>query len=162
MHIAGHEAQTICGAEDRIDLNYESPADFESAPQLNLQGQDLDLESYYTLILSNPDDMIPVGPIIHYMVGNIKGSVFVEGDFSTADTIFDFFAPNPPKVGGHAYHYCYLVYKQAGVEDFADVAAMSTERFPVQQVADDHDLTLLTSNYFSAIKGSKSFDSIMQ
>ena len=29
---------------------------------------------YYTIVLSNPDDSIPVGPIVHQMIGNVKGS----------------------------------------------------------------------------------------
>ena len=31
-------------------------------------------DDYYTIVLSNSDDSIAIGPLIHQMIGNIKGS----------------------------------------------------------------------------------------
>merc|ERR1740123_235548 len=159
VHVDGHEAECICGAEDDVPLVYVQPRDFTIAPTVALAGQDLDLESYYTLILSNPDDFLidgrhhlpVIGPIIHEFVGNIKGSAFVEGDLSYADNVIPWYAPHP--VGAHEVaHFCYLVYKQEQLEDYADVAEMDETLFPVRDVAERHNLTLLTSNYYAASK----------
>ena len=104
----------------------------------------------YAFFLSNPDRIIPVGPIIHNAVGNIKGSDFKAGNLANSDVIFDFFKPNPP-IPALNFHYCYVVFEQSnGVIDFDDVKTMETERFPLSEVAENHGLTLVTSNYFVA------------
>ena len=99
VHVDDHQAECICGAEDDVDLVYVQPRDFSQAPTTRLVGHDLDLESYYTLILSNSDDFLidgrhhlpVIGPIIHEFVGNIKGSAFVDGDLSTADQVIPWY-----------------------------------------------------------------------
>ena len=109
-------------------------------------------DGLYTLILSNPDDSgvdIGVMPIIHYFVGNIKGSDFQNGDLSTSDIVMPWFQPHVP-IPHEQSHFCYLVYKQVGVEDYSEVPGMENLAFPVEQVAEAHNLTLLTSTYFTA------------
>ena len=166
VHVDDHQEACICGAEDGKDMVYVQPRDFGKAPAISLTGENLDLESYYTLILSNPDDILVdgglypvIGPIIHEFVGNIKGSAFVEGDFSTADTVWEWYAPHPV-LPHEVAHFCYLVYKQEqGVEDYADVEEMEQTLFPVRDVAARHHLTLLTSNWYAATN-SRSFNTM--
>ena len=139
--------EVICGDEDGKAKVYNSD-DFPSAPKLTLAG-DVKDDALYTFILSNPDRIIPVGPIIHNAIGNIKGSDFKAGNLANGDVIFDFFAPNPP-IPAINFHYCYVVFEQEKEENFDDVKVMDTTKFQVEEVAEKHGMTLVTSNYFVA------------
>ena len=101
--------EVICGDEDGKAVVYNS-SDFPAAPKLTLTGEVED-DALYTVFLSNPDRIIPVGPIIHNAVGNIKGSDFKTGNLENAEVIFDFFKPNPP-IPALNFHYCYVVFEQ--------------------------------------------------
>ena len=137
-----------CGEVKGQDIVFSASEDFSSTPLTKLLG-DVNAEALYTLILSNPDDIIPVGPIVHHMVGNIKGVDFHRGDLSSGDIVFDFFGPNPPLPIG-IFHYCYLIFEQEQLEDFEDVKVLAKTEFPVEQITEDYRLTLITSNYFVA------------
>ena len=43
-----------------------------------------------------------------------------------------------------------MLYEQAKEEDFTSVASMDDTRFPIQAIAEKHNLTLLSSNFFAA------------
>ena len=140
--------EVICGDEDGDAKVYNSD-DFSQAPVLTLVG-DVKDDAMYTFFLSNPDRIIPVGPIIHNGIGNIKGSDFKAGNLANGDIIFDFFKPNPP-IPALNFHYCYVVFEQTnGSINFDDVKSMETERFPLDDVATNYGLNLVTSNYFVA------------
>jgi hypothetical protein len=49
-----------------------------------------------------------------------------------------------------------MIYEQTGSgEDYSDVAAMAKTKFPLEEVATTHSLTLVTSNYMTSdMKGS--------
>ena len=141
---------TICGDVSNEAVVYTEDQ-LVNAPTLCLYGKNnLSIaENYYTIILSNPDDMIPVGPIIHNMIGNIKGSDLMQCK-TTGTTVFEYFSPNPP-IPFKNFHYVYLVYLQGNSnEDFSDVMEMDTTKFDVDAVAESHNLFFLTSNYFVA------------
>ena len=69
----GRSSPVICGDEDGKAVVYTSD-DVATAPSITLTGDSVKDDAYYTVLLSNPDDTIPVGPIIHKMMGNILGS----------------------------------------------------------------------------------------
>ena len=141
-------SEVVCGDENGEAKVYNSE-DFPAAPIITLKGG-LKEDALYTYFLSNPDWIIPVGPIIHNAVGNIKGSDFKSGNVSGGDVIFDFFKPNPP-VPALNFHYCYVVFEQSNGEiDFSDVKSLETEKFPLREVVEQHGLSLVTSNYFVA------------
>ena len=54
--------EIICGGVSGEDKSFYADV-MEEMPTLKLNGHDT--ESYYTLILSNPDDSIPIAPILH-------------------------------------------------------------------------------------------------
>ena len=83
----------ICGAVDGEEKSFYAE-DIEEMPALTLNGHDE--AAFYTLILSNPDDMIPIAPIIHQIVGNVKGSDLATGDISKGTEIKAYKRPNPP------------------------------------------------------------------
>jgi len=50
------------------------------------------------VIQSDADDSLKIGgvnPIIHHIMGNIKGDAFAKGDFSAADQVMKYFPPAP-------------------------------------------------------------------
>ena len=46
-----------------------------------------------------------------------------------------------------------MLYEQAKEEDFTSVASLSTMNFPIQDIAEEFNLTLLSSNFFAAHHG---------
>lgn len=102
---------------------------------------------YYTLVCLNPDDIIPVGPIIHHGVGNVKADDLALGRLGdNATTFVEFFGPSPP-VGGIEFTYFYQLYAQAG--GMVDYPVLESFLFfPVAQFAEDNDLVLVEQNYW--------------
>ena len=51
---------------------------FEKTPSFEITGPGISSGTYYTLILSNPDDVMEgfIGPIIHQFIGNIPADDF--------------------------------------------------------------------------------------
>ena len=122
----------------------------ETSPLITLNGAEDD--SYYTIILSNPDDMIPIAPIIHHMIVNVKGSDFKNGFTddsapSDADTLIAYYRPSPP-IPFIKFTYSYLVYKQNNGD--TDFSAMDTSNidFDIEGVASTYNLSFVDSNYF--------------
>ena len=139
-----------CGKVEGQDIVFSAYDDFSSTPSTKLLGN-VKEEALYTLLLAIPDTIRDVGPVVHQMVGNIKGADFQTGDLSSGDIVFDFYAPSPPTPIG-TFHYCYLIFEQEQVEDFEDVKGLEKKKFPVEQISEDYRLTLVTSNYFAAKK----------
>jgi hypothetical protein len=135
IQVAGSSNNTICGDVNGQEVVY-SPADFATPPQLSLSGT-YNPNAYYSLILANPDTIIPVKPIIHQFVGNIRGYELGKGNLTAATTVFPYFAPNPP-IGMIDFHYVYMVYEQMNgpISDWSSVQALSTEKFPIEALAD--------------------------
>ena len=84
-----------------------------------------------------------VSDSVHSAIGNIKGSDFKAGDLNNGDVIFD-----PPLPALYAH---YLVFEQTNGEvNFDDVKIMKKEQFPLELIAAEHGLTLVTSKNFVA------------
>ena len=142
----------MCGRENGESVSYASPVDFAEAPFITMSGSGVKLDALYTVMISNPDNIIPIKPILHSFVGNISGERLVAGDLSAGYEVFHFHAPKPP-TANHSFHYCYMLYEQAKEEDFTSVASLSTMNFPIQDIAEEFNLTLLSSNFFAAHHG---------
>ena len=63
--VPNHENVCVCGRENGESVSYPSPADFAEAPFFTISGSGVKLDALYTVIISNPDDYIFIGPIIH-------------------------------------------------------------------------------------------------
>ena len=150
--VQNHENACVCGRENGESVSYASPADFAEAPFITMSGSGVKLDALYTVIISNPDDYIFIGPIIHLFVGNISGERLIAGDLSAGFEVFPFHAPMPP-TPNHSAHFSYMLYEQANEEDFTSVTSMSTMKFPIQDIAEEYNLTLLSSNFFAAHHG---------
>jgi hypothetical protein len=62
----------------------ESDWFFDNWPTLRLTHGDAD--AFYTLVLVNPSVTVEnIGPIVHHMVGNIKGSDFMDDGLYNED-----------------------------------------------------------------------------
>ena len=111
----GYDHEIFCGEQrpENFIVAFNAPI-FDDGNHPNIAMASAADNDYYTIVLSNPDDSIPVGPIVHQMIGNVKGSDLKTG-FQQAPAssteIIPFFRPNPPIPFLHV-HYCYLVYKQ--------------------------------------------------
>ena len=151
--LADRPVQTICGQEDGKDIFY-TPDDLATPPAMALTGP-INPDSFYFVILANPDTVIPafLNPIIHNILGNIKGDAFALGDLSGATSVSDFFPPNPP-VGNHDFHYVYMVYEQKDgyVADWSAVQALGTKALPIESITAQMNFTYVTSNYFTTQK----------
>ena len=121
---------------------------------------------YYTIVLVNPSNYVSnIGPIVHHMLGNIKGSdlqQYNDINIPSGDQtlIIPYLAPNPV----HWYTYekivnnvarpsgdnylCYLIYKQPG--GIIDYSAASTERLNWDQAAfaNQYNLEIKSTNHF--------------
>ena len=150
--VQNHENVCVCGRENGESVTYASPADFTEAPFITMSGSGVKLDALYTVMISNPDNIIPIKPILHSFVGNISGERLVAGDLSAGYEVFHFHAPKPP-TANHSFHYCYMLYEQAKEEDFTSVASMDDTKFPIQAIAEKHNLKLLSSNFFAAHHG---------
>lgn len=110
-------------------------------------------DTLYTVLLLNPNDDIPVGPIFHHGAGNIRGSDLASGSFGNATTIRDYYHPNPP-IPLLRSDYVYMVFEQTSTVDFTDVKAADEKaghiKFPVKDVMKQKHLRLLQTNYFLA------------
>ena len=110
----GYDHEIMCGEQQPEDfiVAFNAPI-FDDGNHPNIAMASAVDNDYYTIVLSNPDDSIPVGPIIHQIIGNVKGSDLKTG-FQQAPAssteIIPFFRPDPPIPFLH-FHYCYLVYK---------------------------------------------------
>ncbi|XP_071827635.1 protein D2-like [Apostichopus japonicus] len=73
------------------------------------------LNSYYTLIMADPDAPSHADPYsrywIHWLVMNVKGSDVADGNVFTADTLTEYTTPKPPP-GSGPHRYYFLLYKQ--------------------------------------------------
>ena len=68
-----------------------------------------DDDAFYTLILLRPDDELPIRPVLHHLVGNIKGSDLKAGDISAGTVLGAYEEPNPPGAWNQL-HFVYMVY----------------------------------------------------
>ena len=75
-----------------------------------------DEESYYTLLMTDPDAPSRAEPtygeVRHWLVGNIRGNAVEEGE-----TFFDYLGCSPPK-GSGLHRYIFFVFKQRGKLEF--------------------------------------------
>ena len=97
----------VCGGVNGEPKSFTSEQ-MEDMPTVTLNGHDA--SAYYTLMLANPDDEIPIAPIMHQVVTNIKGSDLATGKVSDGTEILGYKRPNPPVIWSQ-FHYVYLVYK---------------------------------------------------
>ena len=124
-----------------------NPKDVDKASDITLRLRSAAAEELFTVFLLNPDNEIPIKPILHHAVGNIPGNLMAAGNFTQGEEIVKFFSPNPP-LPVIDFHYVYLAYKQQATVDYGDVKKLSTERFPIEDVAKDKNLSLVQSNFF--------------
>ena len=107
----GMTDEIVCGSVDGEDRSFNTEEMTDDMPSIKLNGlSTTEKDAYYTLILSNPDDSIPIKPIIHQIIGNVKGSDLATGDISKGTEIKEYRRPNPP-ILWFQFHYIYLVYK---------------------------------------------------
>lgn len=104
------------------DLGNElTPTQVKDKPSLKWEH---DEDSFYTLILSDPDAPSRAKPTIrevrHWYVVNIPGNKVEEGD-----TLFDYIGSGPPKDTG-LHRYVFTVYKQPGSLNFDEPRVPNT------------------------------------
>ena len=104
---SGLTDEIVCGAVDGEDKSFNAEQ-MEEMPTVKLNGHDKD--AYYTLILASPEDEIPIAPILHQIVTNIKGIDLANGKISDGTEIVKYIRPNPPVIW-KLFNYVYLVYK---------------------------------------------------
>ena len=112
-------------------------------------------DDYYTILLMNPDDFVPIAPVLHNMIVNVKGSDLQKG-FSNVDTPRDattvskYFRPNPPLPWSNLT-YVYLVFKQLkGETDYSELVdtVIPFGNFDVEGTVKTYKLKLVASNYW--------------
>lgn len=86
-----------------VKQNFISP--LESAKQ-PLVRYPVDSNSFYTLILYDPNAVTSTGYYIHWVITNIPGNSIKNGD-----TVLSYTGPHPPKNSG-IHHYIFSLYKQ--------------------------------------------------
>ena len=142
------KGSVVCGSfngHDQKDSAF-GIRDVEQASDITLKLHSAAAEELFTVFLLNPDDCIPIKSILHQAVGNIPGNLMAAGNFTQGEEIVKFFHPRPGP--GHNFHYVYLAYKQQGIVNYSDVKKLSTERFPIEDVAKSKNLTLIQINFF--------------
>lgn len=110
------------------DKNLRGSVLGDPQPEVMINGADAD--TYYTLVLSNPDDKISAfAPVLHNIITNIKGSDLPATDGTTysltdatapsASTVEVAYAPPGAMIPMMQLTYCYVLYKQVdGVTTF--------------------------------------------
>jgi len=107
-----------------VDLGNElTPTQVKDKPKLKWEADD---DSYYTLILSDPDAPSRANPVIrevrHWYVVNIPGNKVDEGE-----TLFDYIGSGPPKDTG-LHRYVFTVFKQPEHLQFDEPRVPNTSR----------------------------------
>lgn len=92
-----------------------TPTQVKDAPEVTWEA---DQAAYYTLIMTDPDAPSRTEPaqreMLHWLVTNIP-----RNDISKGNVLADYVASGPPK--GTGFHrYVFLLYKQAGRQEFPD------------------------------------------
>ncbi|KAJ6637829.1 Phosphatidylethanolamine-binding protein like F40A3.3, partial [Pseudolycoriella hygida] len=107
-----------------VNLGNElTPTEVKDKPTLKW---DYDDDSFYTLIMSDPDAPSRGNPTIrevrHWYVVNIPG-----GKVDKGETLFDFIGSGPPK-GTGLHRYVFTVYKQSGQLEFDEPRVSNRSR----------------------------------
>ncbi|XP_037049415.1 protein D3-like [Bradysia coprophila] len=107
-----------------VNLGNElTPTEVKDKPTLKW---DHDEDSFYTVILSDPDAPSRANPTIrevrHWYVVNIPGTDVVKGE-----TLFDYIGSGPPKDTG-LHRYVFVVYKQPGKLEFDEPRVSNRSR----------------------------------
>lgn len=105
-----------------VDLGNElTPTQVKDKPSLKWEHDD---DSFYTLIMSDPDAPSRANPTIrevrHWYVVNIPGNKVDEGE-----TLFDYIGSGPPKDTG-LHRYVFILFKQPGKLEFDEPRVPNT------------------------------------
>ena len=127
-------------------------------PNITVSFADADPATYYSLAMIDPDAPSPTKPtyreIRHWLVGNIIGQDFANGDTTKGKTLSAFRNPSPPKGSGF-HRYVQLVFKQqALIPTFAPIAP-SIAKWNVTAWAASESLELLGCNFFETEYGTE-------
>jgi len=131
----------------QVNLGNEiAPKDAKSHPQVQWQA---DSDSYYSLVMSDPDAPSRTNPKArewkHWIVINIKGS-----DLSLGDVVVPYNPPSPPS-GTGLHRYVFLVYKQEGRLNTEIESDTKRGNFKVAKFASDNHLeNPVAGNFFQA------------
>ncbi|XP_063241743.1 protein D2-like [Bacillus rossius redtenbacheri] len=118
-----------------------------------------DKDGYYTLAFVDPD--VPSrknpeqGQWLHWLVVNIPGSSFQDGDVSAGHTMAEYISSAPPE-GSGLHRYVFLLYKQVGpIEPKENVVTATTARgrpkFDIRTYAREYNLgDPLSGNFYQA------------
>ena len=63
------------------------------------------------------------------------------------EVIFPFHQPEA-RSAFKTYTYCYLVFEQKQLEDFGKYRLLRRQEFPIHQLIEEYDLSLIVTNYF--------------
>jgi hypothetical protein len=132
---------------------YAPNLDYFDPPTIKLNGATAD--DFYTVMMDTGDRVgEPYGPIMHWLVVNVKGSDLAT-EFSSlsipsdADNLIEYFRPNPP-VPFRKNSYSYAVYKQENGDTDFSAQDLTTMMFARQSMIDTYSLTLVDTNYYFA------------
>lgn len=151
IKISFHGEEVVCGGAWPLPVRRA-----RAAPSVRFtEAQD---DALYTLVLLNPDDVIPIAPVLHALMGNIHGSKLRRGHLEAAGNALGYI---PPSVFFNnliplRQNYAYLVFRQVGEVDvrawreaFGESGGGTRAAFPLEDFVRDNQLEFLASNYFS-------------
>nr|ALS40432.1 putative odorant-binding protein A5-2 [Zeugodacus tau] len=110
-------------------------------------------ESYYTVIMVNPDIPTRQNPLLrewlHWLVVNVPGA-----DIAKGDIIDPYIGPMAPKMSG-VLRYVFLIYKQPGKQMFDEAIMTNTdvtghEKFSSMGFAGKYNMELVAGNLFQS------------